>query len=133
MIVINMPGGAIQYIKDEELLWFRKAFEWEWKGAVMIRLSDDRIYSRESVDELSSKFLNAGLPIAELTPPDSRMKLFINGNNVRQVVESDPVIFHDKAKSVLVFSDTLKLAVREELDETKVKIERALKLASVPA
>jgi hypothetical protein len=31
MIVINMPGGAIQYIKDEELLWFRKAFEWEWK------------------------------------------------------------------------------------------------------
>jgi hypothetical protein len=103
------------------------------EGAVMIRLSDDRIYSRESVDELSSKFLNAGLPIAELTPPDSRMKIFINGNNVRQVVESDPVIFHDKAKSVLVFSDTLKLAVREELDETKVKIERALKLASVPA
>jgi hypothetical protein len=133
MIVINMPGGAIQYIKDEELLWFRKAFEWEWKGAVMVRLSDDRIYSRESVDELSSKFLSAGLPIAELTPPDSRIKLFINGNNVRQVVESDPVIFHDKAKSVLVFSDSLKLAVREELDEAKVKIERAVKLASVPA
>ena len=32
MIVVNMPGGAIQVIAKPDLLWLRKAFDSEWKG-----------------------------------------------------------------------------------------------------
>ena len=76
-VIINMPGGGVQYIDDDELFWFRKAFGSEWKGAVMLRLSDDRIYSTESVDDLARKFSEAGVPVVGMTPPDSRFSGFV--------------------------------------------------------
>jgi hypothetical protein len=56
MIVINMPGGAVQDIDEAALLWLRRAFDIEWKGATMLQLAGDRIYSIETVDDLSEKF-----------------------------------------------------------------------------
>ena len=67
-IIINMPAGGIQQIDGDELFWFRKAFDSEWKGAVMLRLSDDRIYSTESVEDLGRKFSEADVPVAGMTP-----------------------------------------------------------------
>jgi hypothetical protein len=105
MIVINMLGGAVQDIDEAELLWLRKAFDGEWKGATMLQLAADRIYSNESVGELSEKFEIAKVPLAEFSAPESKVKLVVSAKRVRQVVESDPFIYDDKAKSVLIFSD----------------------------
>ena len=38
MIVVNLPGGGVQPVGETELLWLRKAFDSEWKGATMLRL-----------------------------------------------------------------------------------------------
>jgi hypothetical protein len=130
VIVINMPGGGIQYVRDEELFWFRKAFDSEWKGAVVLRLSADRIYSTESVADLARKFSDAGVPVAPMTPPDARLKLYVNANNVRKVDESNPSIFHEKARSVLAFSSKVKLAVREDVNEVTSLLENAREKAS---
>ena len=46
MIVVNMPGGAVQEIDEADLLWLRKAFDGEWKGATMLQLAGDRIGAR---------------------------------------------------------------------------------------
>jgi hypothetical protein len=63
MIAINMPGGDIEHVRGEELLWFRKALDTEWAGAVMLRLTaENSIYSAESVDSLVRKFSDAGVP-----------------------------------------------------------------------
>jgi hypothetical protein len=111
---INMPAGGIQQIDGDELFWFRKAFDSEWKGAVMLRLSDDRIYSTESVEDLGRKFSEAGVPVAGMTPPDARMKIYVNADNVKNVDQSDAILYHEKAQSVLVFSRKISLAVRED-------------------
>jgi hypothetical protein len=79
MIVINMPGGAIQNIAEGDLLWFRNAFASEWKGATMLRLGGDRIYSIEPIDDLSEKFTASGVSLATFSAPDARMKLIVNG------------------------------------------------------
>jgi hypothetical protein len=129
MIVINMPGGAIQNIGDSEWLWFRKAFASEWDGATMIRLTDDRIYSIESVADLTKKFTAAGLAVAAFSAPDARLKLVVSTKRVRQVTESNPAIYHEKARSVLVFSSKTRLAVRE----TPQDAAQMLKDASVSA
>ena len=129
-VIINMPAGGIQQIDGDELFWFRKAFDSEWKGAVMLRLSDDRIYSIESVDDLGRKFSEAGVPVARMTPPDARMKVYVNANKVKNVDESDPVIYHEKARSVLVFSRKIRLAVREDVDEASRLLKEARKKAS---
>jgi len=125
MIVIHMPGGGIRYIERDELLWFRKAFGSEWKGAVVLQLSTDRVYSMESVDDLVSKFTDAQVPVVQLTPPDTRLKLYVDADNVRQVDESNPIIYHKKAKSVLLFSGKIRLAVREEVKEATSLLENA--------
>jgi hypothetical protein len=124
MIVINMPGGAVQNIGDEEMLWFPKAFKSEWDGATMLRLASDRIYSIESVPDLMKKFSATGTSLAKFTAPDASLKVIVSTKRVRQVVEGDPDIYHEKAASVLVFSTKTKLAVREKPDEVRRKASR---------
>jgi hypothetical protein len=125
-MIINMPGGAVQDVDEEDLLWMRKAFDSEWKGATMLQLADDRVYSIESESELSEKFENAKVFLAEFSAPDaSKLKLVVSAKRVRQVVESDPAIYHEKAKSVLIFPAKLRLAVREAPDEAREKLQNA--------
>ena len=123
MIVVNMPGGAVQEIDEADLLWLRKAFDGEWKGATMLQLAGDRIYSIESVALLSEKFEDANVACADFSAPDgNKLKLVVSAKRVRQVVESDPAIYHKKAKSVLIFPTRLRLAVRETPDEARQKL-----------
>jgi hypothetical protein len=126
LIVINMPGGGVQDIDGSDLLWLRKAFDGEWKGATMLQLAGDRIYSNETMDDLSTKFKQADVPLAEFSAPESgRTKLLVSAQRVRQVVDSDPVIYDEKAKSVLIFPTRLRLAVRETPDEARKKLQDA--------
>ena len=117
MIVINMPGGGVQDVDEGELLWLRKAFDGEWKGATMLQLSDDRIYSNESLRDLQEKFEEANVKLVEFSAPESKLKLVVSAKRVRQVIDSNPAIYDEKAKSVLLFSTKLRLAVRETPDE----------------
>ena len=125
MIVVNMPGGGVQYVAETDLLWLRRAFDSEWKGAVMLRLGSERIYSVESVEELKKKFSQAGVSLAEFAPPDARFKLIVSAKKVRQVEPGNPEIYHEKAKAVLVFSNKIKLAVRETVEDAQKKLENA--------
>ena len=126
MIVVNLPGGAVQDIDEAELLWLRKAFDGEWKRATMLQLPGDRIYSIESVADLSEKFENAKVACAVFSAPDAnKLKLVVSAERVRQVVVSDPAVYHEKAKSVLIFPTKLRLAVRETLDEVRQKLQKA--------
>jgi hypothetical protein len=126
LIVINMPGGGVQDIDGSDLLWLRKAFDGEWKGATMLQLAGDRIYSNETMDDLSNKFDQADVPLVEFSAPESaRTKLLVSAQRVRQVVDSDPVIYDEKAKSVLIFPTRLRLAVRETPDEARKKLQDA--------
>jgi hypothetical protein len=122
MIVINMPGGGVQDIDEADLLWLRKAFDGEWKGATMLQLAADRIYSNESVGDLSEKFEEAKVTLAEFSTPESKVKLVVSAKRVRQVIDSDPVIYDEKAKSVLIFPTRMRLAVREAPDEARKKL-----------
>ena len=114
MVVINMPGGAIQNVGEDEILWFRKAFDSEWKGATMLRLVGDRIYSIESVKELSKKLGGADVALANFSAPDAKLKLVVSAKRVRQVEKSDPKIYHEKAKSVLSFSGKVRYTLRRD-------------------
>jgi hypothetical protein len=126
LIVINMPGGGVQDIDGSDLLWLRKAFDGEWKGATMLQLAGDRIYSNETMDDLSTKFEQADVPLAAFSAPESgRTKLLVSAQRVRQVVDSDPVIYSEKAKSVLIFPTRLRLAVRETPEEARKKLQDA--------
>jgi hypothetical protein len=122
MIVINMPGGGVQDIDEADLLWLRKAFDGEWKGATMLQLADDRIYSNESVGDLSEKFEEANVKLVEFSAPESRVNLVISAKRVRQVIDSDPVIYDEKAKSVIIFPTKMRLAVRETPDEVRRRL-----------
>lgn len=121
-MVINMPGGGVREIDEAELLWLRKAFDSEWKGATMLQLASDRLYSNESVDALREKFGAAKEPLASFSAPEGRMKLFVSAHRVRQVIDSDPVIYHEKARSVLLFPGKIRLAVRETPEEARAKL-----------
>jgi hypothetical protein len=123
LIVINMPGGGIQDIDESDLLWLRKAFDGEWKGATMLQLAADRIYSNESTDDLAEKFEAAKVPLAEFSAPEGRTKLLVSTHRVRQLIDSDPVIYNEKAKSVLIFPTKLRLAVRETPEEARKKLQ----------
>ena len=115
--------GAVQVIDKPDLLWLRKAFDSEWKGASMLQLAEERIYSIESVNELSEKLRNAKVVLAEFSAPDAnRLRLVVSVKRVRQVIQSNPVIFHEKARSVLVFPGKLRLAVRETPEEARQKL-----------
>src|ERR1700693_5585768 len=99
-----MPGGGVLDLDEDQLLWLRKAFDGEWKGATMLQLVDDRIYSNESMNDLSTKVEQANVPLAEVLAPESnRTKLLVSAKRVRQVIDSDPIIYNDKANSVLIF------------------------------
>jgi hypothetical protein len=126
-VIINMPGGGIRHIDGDELLWLRSAFDSEWKGVVMLRLSDDQLYSIESIDELRGKLSEVGVPVAEMTPPDARMKVYVNADNVKDVDKSNPALHHDKARSVLVFSKKVGLQVREDVEEANRLLKEARK------
>jgi hypothetical protein len=86
-------------------------------------LTGDRIYSIEGVDDLPEKFERANVELADFSPPDSsRLKLLVSPKRVRQVIESDPAIYHEKARSLLIFPGKLRLAVRETPDEARQKL-----------
>jgi hypothetical protein len=53
------------------------------------------------------------------------MKLIVNVRNVRQVTASDPKIYHENARAVLVFSPAIRLAVRETPDGANEKLREA--------
>lgn len=126
MIAINMPGGGIEYVNAGDLLWMRNAFSSEWKGAVMIRIGGDRLYSVESLNELGEKFADEGVRIATFTPPEGRLKVQVNAKNVREIESANNLIYPDKARAVLVFSPKVKLAVRETLKEASALINGAM-------
>jgi len=42
VIVIIMPRGGVLDLDKDQLLWLRKAFDGEWKGATMLQLAGDR-------------------------------------------------------------------------------------------
>jgi hypothetical protein len=130
MVIVNLPGGGVQEVVETELLWLRKAFDSEWKGATMLRLVGDRIYSAEKVGDLADKFQAAEISLAELTAPDVKLKIVVSAGRVRQVSESNPEIYHEQAKSILDFGGRVLLAVRESPDEARQKLKDAKALTS---
>ena len=108
-VSINLPGGAIERVSVEDLLWFRPAFSSEWKGAVMVRTAAERLYSSESVASLKAKFASDSAKLAEFTPPDAKMVMVVNAAKVRQVDAADPGINPESARAVLVFDSTTAL------------------------
>jgi hypothetical protein len=125
LIVINMPGGGVLDLDEDQLLWLRKAFDGEWKGATMLQLVADRVYSNESMDDLREKFQKAGEPMAEFSAPEGRVKLLVSAQRVKQVTEGDPIIYSEKAKSVLMFATRMRLAVRETPEDAREKLKDA--------
>jgi hypothetical protein len=126
MIVIKMPGGGLEYVNAGDILWMRNAFPSEWKGAVMIRIGSDRLYSIETLEELRSKLAGDGVRIATFSPPEGKLQMLVNAKNVREVEPGNPIIYHEKARAVLVFSFKVKLAVRETPEEAAKLISTAL-------
>ena len=128
MIIINMPAGEVEHVSENEILWFRKAFENEWAGATMVQLLGRRIYSLESVEQLSKKFSFGNVELAVFTPPDANLKMTVNAEMVRQVRKVPPDVYHPKANSVLIFMNNARLAVTETAEEAHKKIEEALRV-----
>jgi hypothetical protein len=126
-VFINMPGGAIERVSAKDLLWFRLAFPGEWKGAVMVRMADERLYSSESIASLKAKFASDGAKLAEFTPPDAKMVMVVNATAVSQVDAADPLINPKNAHSVLVFDLKTALAVRETPEQAQNIIDDAVR------
>jgi hypothetical protein len=96
------------------------------KGATMLQLATDRIYSNESISDLSEKFEKAKVPLAEFSAPEAaKAKLIVSAERVRQVTDADPLIYNEKAKSVLMFAEKLRLALRDAPDEARKKLQEA--------
>ena len=128
MPIIQMPGGAVEEIEGKELWWMRNAFDDEFKGTVMLRLGpSDRLFSIESLDDLAAKFRDEKTPLASFTPPEGKLKIVVNAKNVEKVEPANPIIHHDKAKSVLRFTRRIKLAVRETEEVANSKLKAAKK------
>src|SRR6516162_8455198 len=122
-VSINLPGGAIERVSGEDLLWFRLAFPSEWKGTVMVRMADERLYCIESVATLKAKFASDGAKLAEFTPPDAKLVMVVNAAKVRQVDAADPGINPESARAVLVFDSTTALAVKEDPKQAQILID----------
>jgi len=120
-----MPGGGIQGVSGRDLLWMRYAFPSEWKGAVMVRLKADRLYSNESLDDLKVKFLHDGAQLAGLTPPEGKLEVVVNAYNVVKIMPSNNIFYHAAAKTVLDFGNKVALAVREDFDEVRKILKNA--------
>ena len=132
MAVIQMPGGAVEDIAGKDLWWMRKAFDAEWKGAIMLRLGDSsQIFSIESLDDLIRKFKAEKTPLAKFTPPDSKLTMVVNAANVKKVEPANPIFHHEKAKTALRFTTKIKLAVRETPEEAEADLRAAKKEVGV--
>jgi hypothetical protein len=55
----------------------------------MLRLSGNRIYSVDSLDDLRQKSRDADIALAEFTPPAASLVLIVNAGNVREVETSN--------------------------------------------
>ncbi|MDH2406360.1 hypothetical protein QCM77_41785 [Bradyrhizobium sp. SSUT18] len=130
MVIVNLPGGGVQEVGETELLWLRKAFDSEWKGATMLRLVADRIYSAEKVSDLVDKFQAAKVRLAEFAAPDVKVKIVVSAERVRQVTEGNPEIYHEQAKSILDFGGRVFLAVREAPNDARQKLRDAKAVTS---
>ena len=53
-------------------------------------MTDQRLYSVESVAALKAKFAADGAKLAVFTPPDAKLVMVVNAANVRQVDPADP-------------------------------------------
>jgi hypothetical protein len=126
MIVINMPGGGIEHVNAGDILWVRNAFPSEWKGAVMLRIGNDRLYSIERLSQLRAKFGADGVHIVDFSAPEGKLDILVNARNVREVEPGDPKSYHERARALLVFSFKVKLAVRETVQEANKLLAGAL-------
>lgn len=111
----------MELVDPKSLLWFRIAFDEEWRGAIMIRDGEGRIYSIETIKSLQGKFTGAGVRLATFTAPDKKIDLYVNADNV-QDVEAPNEEVNPKARALLRFSRSLWLAVRETEVEANAKI-----------
>ncbi|ACB80682.1 hypothetical protein Mpop_2522 [Methylorubrum populi BJ001] len=127
MVIVRMPGGDVESIAPDELLWMRQAFDHEFKDAVMLRITGDRIYSVETVASLAAKFAAAGAAMARLTPPEGAIEMMVSAERVREVEPPSPAIHHEGAGSVLKFGPKLMLAVRESEAQAKSILAEAVK------
>jgi hypothetical protein len=125
-VPINLPGGAIERVSAQDLLWLRLAFPSEWKGTVMVRMTDQRLYSVESVAALKAKFAAEGAKLAVFAPPDAKLVMVVNAANVRQVDPADPEINPASARSVLEFDSSTALAVKETPQQAQSLIDAAM-------
>ena len=124
-IQLNMPDGAVEYLLPGELLWFRKAFDSEWKGTTMIRASTGRLYSIDPIETVQTKFLEKKSELAKFNPPEGKLVMHVNAAQIREVETGNPILFHDSARSVLVFGPKLRLAVRQTVGESVQLIKAA--------
>jgi len=124
---INVPGGGIELVSADDLLWFRPAFAAEWKGAVMVRMGDGPFYSSDSVSALKAKFAADGAKLADFTPPDAKLVMVVNAKKVSQVDAADPVINPEDARAVLAFGRTTALAVKETPQQAQALIDAAIR------
>ncbi|WP_421724872.1 hypothetical protein [Bauldia sp.] len=122
MIVIQMPGGDVEYVRPVSLLWMREAFDWEIAGTVMLRIGSTRLYASETMAALTSKFSTAGISLSLFTAPEGSIRPAVNVAKVNEVEAANPVFHHDNAHSVLKFSPQLGLAVRESVEEAREKL-----------
>jgi hypothetical protein len=124
MIVIQMPGGDVEYLAPGELLWMREALDHE-NATVTLRTNGDRLYSVEPLAELRRKFGAEDVRFADFTPPEGSVAMVVSAGKVREVEKPGADVFHDQARSILKFGTRLRLAVRENVDEAKEKLKAA--------
>ena len=124
---INLPGGGIEVVSADDLLWLRPAFPAEWKGAVMVKMADGPVYSSDSIPALKAKFTADGAKLADFTPPDAKLVMVVNAKKVSQVDAADPVINPEDARAVLAFGRRTALAVKETPQQAQALIDAAIR------
>jgi hypothetical protein len=125
VVVIQMPGGDLEYVVPNEFQWMREAFDEEWSGTVMLRVTGSRLYSIESLDDLRRKFRDAGVGIADFAVPEGERAVAVNARGVREVEPANPVFHHQLARAVLKFGPSLSLAVRQTVGEARALLAAA--------
>ena len=125
MIVIQMPGGDVEYVTPEDFQWMRAAFDEEWSGTVMLRIANARIYSVENLDNLRQKFRDAGVATADFTAPEGERVVIVNAKSIREVEPANPVFHHERARASLKFAARLSLAVRQTVEEARALLAAA--------
>ena len=87
-------------------------------------------FGSNSVPDLIDKFSAAKVRLAEFTAPDAKLMLVVSAKKVQRITESNPAIYHEGARSVLVFSSKLRLAVRETSEEVRRRSKAQRTLSS---